>query len=1658
MKNKNLLIIGIIVLLVVVLVFVNATTFEDLIQEDFNNGTFFQTEWNSSGNFVWLAPSNTSGTFTSQIFNAGGSTTWNNISWVSSAIGELPANQEVESSFGSGNINMTGNVLLMHFNNDSTYGENDTYVYDFSGNGNNGEVSGASWNSTGKLNGAFEFDGNEDYIRIFNSPAMSGDLAISLWIKGRDFSTDNNYFLSLGYNNDPSILYYYDGELKIVESNGELASLSSGIILEDDEWYHIIWSRNSGTYTLYVNGVNRFSGPSPRNANPASNEWTIGWAIPRNNSAAYFNGTIDEVAVWNRGLSETEISDIYKRGATRLNLTVQNCSSSDCSDGTWQDINDTSVQDLNLISQYFRYKYEFETDNANYSPELYNVSLDYDEVPPVVNISLIFPTTNISVYKNKFFNFTVNVSCSKADCGEVNVSLDPVVNWWNSSWLKRKEINITNTGSTTLINFPVYLNLSYDSNMQADFSDLRFINGSCEDDSSLELAYEIENYTETKADVWIKIPSFAVGINNICMYYNNSEASNRQNATGVWDDNYKLVQHLQETDLDGEVGGIKDSTKYGNNGTSVNMDSTNQVHGKIDGSLNFSDSNEWVNNYDLDLPATLTIEAWINLYEYKSYASIVNKYRNADAYIFDLTADGKHIRANWGDGSFHPIEDDTKELSLGTFYHVVWTKNNTYQRLYVDGSEVKSDATGGTQTNNDQELRIGNDVSGGPYSFPGIIDEVRISNTTRSPDWINQSYQLVAYQDTYVSYGTEEEYLAIGKSLISTIVGTTPFYTNASSNPLNISLSSGESRLVTFWVNATGDLYSSYEFFSFANITSNMSIGAITETLNLTIVSNPILILNSVQSPESPTNYIGTYQFNITVSDYDGDFDTVYFSWNDEANQSVTTYNEISGSEREYYYNVVTPLTRNDIPFAWFVNDSEGNVDTFSGTYSILAAQTSASLTLDKIISLKELNATDIVYNVTLRVVNKGGSDATSVVLVDSDSSESPYNFGTLREGKINSTSYLKTYSRNSTDYNVTLAIATVNGIDSYESNEINDSSSEIVLIVPATTANEQLTLIKNVYYNSENSTAVNYTVSIIVVNSGGVDLSSITVIDNDLDLSTSIDLNRTQNYSSSGYVIVDKAASNTNKLFAKSFATVNGIVYESNQIQIRIPGYGGPADIDVYAPASVQTSTDFDSIIEIENVNPDIGQDFSINYWITNNDESINYTSGQKVSYVGASSKNNETITLNSPSSAGTYRLRALVSWVGGSDTAYDSFSVIAPSERDSEDNSGRSSGGGGITGGIIYESDNEDIKEGIIKQLRDNDKIKFNIVQENYIEEHFLEIINLKSDSALITIYSEPITFNLDIGKNKSIDLNNDGYYDVYVKLNKIKDNKAYIYLKTIYKKIEVKNEIGEEGDEKLGDSEGKEKELASTKLNWIGNVWNKIKSYFEISLNYVLKNKVKIIFGKKKKVKKSRYSKRKVRFLEIKIKHLKSLKRRDKISDINYHKELERLLNKMNKALRNKPSLITLFSFGLIGVLSASKKEVTGFAINNSELIVKSLIGILYFVFVLGILGLLGFIHRHNIKKVKIKVKEKIKNKFVKPKNRINSLINKKVYTEEGSYIGKIKGIVLEKNKINSLKIKLNKKNKFNVKGILLKFKDVKNIGHIVIVNERILHYEI
>jgi hypothetical protein len=74
------------------------------------------------------------------------------------------------------------------------------------------------------------------------------------------------------------------------------------------------------------------------------------------------------------------------------------------------------------------------------------------------------------------------------------------------------------------------------------------------------------------------------------------------------------------------------------------------------------------------------------------------------------------------------------------------------------------------------------------------------------------------------------------KGLINTTTGATPFYTT-SGNPRTINLSTGQCTNVTWNVNATGNVGTTYVFFAYANQTNNQSNSARTTNLNITIAN-----------------------------------------------------------------------------------------------------------------------------------------------------------------------------------------------------------------------------------------------------------------------------------------------------------------------------------------------------------------------------------------------------------------------------------------------------------------------------------------------------------------------------------------------------------------------------------------------------------------------------------------------------------------------------------------------------------------------------------------------------------------------------------------------------------------------------------------------------
>jgi len=115
--------------------------------------------------------------------------------------------------------------------------------------------------------------------------------------------------------------------------------------------------------------------------------------------------------------------------------------------------------------------------------------------------------------------------------------------WWNTTWQYRRNITIDNTANAnTLTNYQVAINLTYDSGMQPDFSDIRFTWYNATDGTETEIPYWIERKVDSSwAYVWVKVPEIPPNsIATVYVYYGNttpvSSESNAKETMLVYDD------------------------------------------------------------------------------------------------------------------------------------------------------------------------------------------------------------------------------------------------------------------------------------------------------------------------------------------------------------------------------------------------------------------------------------------------------------------------------------------------------------------------------------------------------------------------------------------------------------------------------------------------------------------------------------------------------------------------------------------------------------------------------------------------------------------------------------------------------------------------------------------------------------------------------------------------------------------------------------------------------------------------------------------------------------------------------------------------------------------------------------------------------------------
>jgi len=222
--------------------------------------------------------------------------------FIDSSAGGNDINDDI---FGSNISMISGLVGEYLFENGGNLGE------DTSGNSNDGTPNGGLSQIVGILGNSTYFSGSNDYIELPTVVSGLDSVSISMWVNLSSLSGDRSFFGNFVDPNNNLLLYYDDplGLRFIVRDNlnNSYDSFYNNISL--DTWYHLVAIYTRNEIELYINNVlvsNYIFDAGPIKTITGNQYIGVDGDLSRD-----FLGSIDNLRVYNRSLSLSEIKGLY---------------------------------------------------------------------------------------------------------------------------------------------------------------------------------------------------------------------------------------------------------------------------------------------------------------------------------------------------------------------------------------------------------------------------------------------------------------------------------------------------------------------------------------------------------------------------------------------------------------------------------------------------------------------------------------------------------------------------------------------------------------------------------------------------------------------------------------------------------------------------------------------------------------------------------------------------------------------------------------------------------------------------------------------------------------------------------------------------------------------------------------------------------------------------------------------------------------------------------------------------------------------------------------------------------------------------------------------------------------------------------------------------
>jgi hypothetical protein len=284
---------------------------------------------------------------------------------------------------------------------------------------------------------------------------------------------------------------------------------------------------------------------------------------------------------------------------------------------------------------------------------------------------------------------------------------------------------------------------------------------------NIEDKEDLGNYAKLTA--WVKIPEIRKDQDNMLYIYFGNDLANETNSTKVWDANYMMIQHLEESPenniLEGYIGSTKNYIKGKALGFDQNVLNNTNTLGKIGLSDTFSNTNdnyiefEYNNNLE-NLKNKRTISVWIyfpgqpNPSNFLDTTKFILKYRGdwAGNKFYNLNRINESESPGDSAWAYTSGVRQQDEFIIKKWYYLVGTTENNNMKLYLNGMLKRE-----LNCLDGYTLKEGTS----PYIFLGKflanIDEVRISKTNRSQNWIKTEYNNQNDPNSFYNIGDLEK-------------------------------------------------------------------------------------------------------------------------------------------------------------------------------------------------------------------------------------------------------------------------------------------------------------------------------------------------------------------------------------------------------------------------------------------------------------------------------------------------------------------------------------------------------------------------------------------------------------------------------------------------------------------------------------------------------------------------------------------------------------------------------------------------------------------------------------------------------------------------------------------------------------------------------------